>query len=60
MFNISKQSKLNTTVYLSTLGAYDQYFGDQMQKNSEKERKLPKITQCVPFRGQSDAISKDL
>ena len=40
--------------------AYDQYFGNDMQKNSGKGRKLPKIKQCLPSRGQSGAIGKVL
>ena len=43
---------------LLTLGRYDQFFGVQMQKNSEKRRKLPKITQCALFRGRGGAIGK--
>ena len=43
---------------LFTLGAYDQYFGVQMQRNSEKGRKLQKNTQCALFRGQGGAIGK--
>ena len=49
---------MNTTVVLLTLGGYDQYFGVQMPKYSEKGRKLPKITQFVPFRSQGGTIGK--
>ena len=42
MFIISIQSKLNTTGFLFTLGGYHQYFDVQMQKYSERGRKLPK------------------
>ena len=41
-----------------TLGSYEQYFGVHMQKNSEKGRKLPKITQFTLFRGQGGDIGK--
>ena len=60
MFSISILPQLNTTVLPFTLGGYDQKFGVQMQKNSEKGRKLPKITQCALFRGQGGAIGKFL
>ena len=58
MFSIYILSQLNTTVLLFALGGYDQYFGVQMQKDSEKGRRLPKTTQCVLFRGQGGAIGK--
>ena len=60
MFSISIYPKLNTTVFLFTLGAYDQYFGVQMQKISAKGRKLPKMTQYALYGGQGGAISKVL
>ena len=43
-----------------TLEANDQYFGIQIQKNIEKGRKLPKITQFALFRGQYGALGKIL
>ena len=51
---------MNTTDFILILGAYDQYFGVQMQKNSVKRRKLPKIAQFTLFRGQGGAIDKIL
>ena len=60
MFSISIQHQLNTTVLLFTLGVYDQYYGVQMQKYSEKGRNLPKITQFALFRGQGGTINKKL
>jgi hypothetical protein len=58
MFSISIYPKLNTTVMFFTLGAYDQCFGFQMQKNSDKWLKLQKITQCALSKGQGGDIGK--
>ena len=60
MFNISIQPQLNTTVFLFTQGSYDQYFGVQMQKYSEKDVNCQQITQFALFRGQGGAVGKIL
>ena len=47
MFSISIQPRLNTTVFLFTLGTYEQYFGVQMQKISEKDVNCQKLQTCT-------------